>query len=114
MRDIKIGDKEIRVAANPVTPFFYKKEFGTDMIGDFFKASSFGSDITKFDGLIWMQVAWAMAKSVNVSASFPDFKKWLSEFEYLDFNDTELYTGLQEEVQQGLFRDAKNQSKANE
>lgn len=106
MRDIKIGDKTVRVAATPVTLFIYKKEFGTDLIGDLLGLQTLEHDPTTIDSVKFLQMTWAMAKTANMPNSFPDFTTWLSEFEYVDFSDENMMTGIVEEAEKGFFRNA--------
>ena len=34
MREVNIGGKDYKVVASPITLFFYKKEFKSDLLGD--------------------------------------------------------------------------------
>ena len=106
MRDIKIGNKTVRVTASPVTLFIYKKEFGTDLIGDLLELQTLEQDPTTIDSVNFLQMAWAMAKTANIPNNFPDFTTWLSEFEYVDFSDENMMMGIVEEAEEGFFRNA--------
>lgn len=106
MRDIKIGDKTVRVAATPVTLFIYKKEFGTDLVGDLIGLQTLENDPSTMDSTKFLQMAWAMAKTANMPNNFPDFVTWLSEFDYVDFSDDSMMTGIVEEAEEGFFRNA--------
>ncbi len=104
MREIKIGNKEIRVRATPLTLLFYKKEFKKDMLADMIKLSEVAEDPTQFDGLLLMQITWAMAKTNKFGKDFPSFEKWLSELEYADFGDVDMLMKISEVAEEGLFR----------
>ncbi len=104
MREVKIGGKNYRVVASPITLFFYKKEFKTDLIGDMMSFQSLEDDITTFDSTILLQMAWAMAKTAN-NGKLVNFEQWLGELEYIDFSDDTMTLGIVEEAQKGFFRD---------
>lgn len=106
MRDIKIGDKTVRVTASPVTLFIYKKEFGTDLVGDLIGLQTLENDPSTMDSTKFLQMAWAMAKTANLPDSFPDFVTWLNEFGYVDFSDENMMMGIVEEAEEGFFRNA--------
>ena len=103
-RDLKIGDKEIRVRATPLTLLFYKQEFKSDLMGDMAKLESVKDNIANLDITIILQMIWAMNKSDNYGNSFPNFIDWLGSFESIDLTDTTLYKGTMEETAEGFFR----------
>lgn len=109
MRDIKIGDKTVRVTASPVTLYIYKKEFGTDLVGDLLSLEELEYDPSALDSIKFLQMAWAMAKTANMPNNFPDFVTWLSEFDYVDFSEDSMMTGIVEEAEKGFFRNAGGQ-----
>lgn len=106
MRDIKIGGETVRVTASPVTLYIYKKEFGSDLVGDLMKMQELEHDLSKMDGMVIIQMAWAMARTAVLPKSFPDFVSWLSGFEHLDFSDEEMIQGITDEAFAGFFRGA--------
>lgn len=103
MREIQIGDKEIRVRATPLALLFYKQEFGTDLIGDLIELQKLLEDMTKFDSVAFLQLIWAMNKADD-SKGFPSFEKWVAELEYFDFGDAEAMVAVMDEALDGFFR----------
>ncbi len=106
MREIKIGNKEVRVRATPLTLLIYKREFKTDMLSDLISMSDVLDDNSKIEGLKILQFAWAMAATDKFGKSFPSFEKWLSQFEYIDFGDEKTTFEIVEVAQEGLFRES--------
>ena|SRR5690554_5817182 len=104
MRNVNIGGKESKVVASPITLFFYKKEFKSDLLGDLISLRDLESDPSGFDGMLILQFAWAMIKTGKLGASFSSFEQWLKELEYVDFEDTEMMLNVMEEAQAGFFR----------
>lgn len=107
MREIQIGDKEIRVRATPLALLFYKQEFGTDLIGDLVQMQDLMEDMTKFDSITLLQIIWAMNKADD-SKGFPSFEKWVAELECFDFTDAEVMLAVMEEATDGFFRSSGN------
>ncbi len=107
MRNINIGGKKYKVVASPITLFFYKKEFKSDLLGDLISLRDLESDPSGFDGMLILQFAWAMIKTGKLGASFSSFEQWLKELEYVDFEDTEMMLNVMEEAQAGFFRGGK-------
>lgn len=104
MRELTIGNKEIRVRATPLALLFYKQEFGTDLIGDMVKFSASAGDMTKIDTVSLLQLIWAMSKADNLGKQFPSFEKWLADLESIDFTDESFIIAAVEEAQDGFFR----------
>lgn len=103
MKEITIGEKQIRVRATPLALLFYKQEFKTDLIGDFIGMQGLQDNPSQFDSVIFLQVIWAMAKA-DKAKEFPSFITWVSELERFDFTDTETLTAVMEEATDGFFR----------
>lgn len=103
MRSVNIGGNDYKVVASPITLFFYKKEFGKDLMGDFMGFQSLANDVKTFDGSALLQIAWAMIKTAN-SGKFVAFEQWLNELEYVDFEDSEMMLNIIEEATSGFFR----------
>ncbi|HAN09362.1 MAG TPA: hypothetical protein DCP90_01980 [Clostridiales bacterium] len=103
-RDLKIGDKEIRVRATPLTLLFYKQEFKSDFMGDMAKLEKIKDSMVNLDTTLFLQMIWAMNKSDSYPQSFPNFMDWLGSFESIDLSDTALYEVTMEEAAAGFFR----------
>ena len=103
MREVNIGGKDYRVVASPITLFFYKKEFKRDLLGDLLAMEALEFDSSQFDGLVVLQMAWAMIKTAN-NGKLEAFEQWLSKLEYVDFEDTEMILGIVDEAREGFFR----------
>ena len=103
MREIIIGDKEYKVVASPITLFFYKKEFKTDLLGDYMKLQELETNVGAFDGVSILQMAWAMVKTAK-AGQIVDFEQWLNGLEYVNFEDDRMMAEIIEEATQGFFR----------
>lgn len=104
MREIKIGGKEIRVKASPLTLLFYKQEFKSDMIGDILKLHAVQKNPAELDSLIFLQIIWAMNKAAEYGKDFPSFPKWLETLDAFDISDTDMLKAVFEEAAEGFFR----------
>lgn len=103
MREITIGDKQVRLRATPLALLFYKQEFNADLIGDLISMQTIASDPSQFDALKFLQLIWAMAKADDAK-SFPSFETWLSNLNNFDFTDQDIMTAVVEEATDGFFR----------
>ncbi len=103
MREIIIGDKDYKVVASPITLFFYKKEFKTDLIGDLMSFQGLANDASTFDSMVILQMAWAMIKTAK-AGQIVGFEQWINELEYVNFEDSKMMTEVIEEATQGFFR----------
>ena len=103
MREITIGEKQIRVRATPLALLFYKQEFNSDLIGDLISMQEMASDPSQFDAIKFLQLIWAMAKANNAK-NFPSFEAWLADMESFDFADNDIMTAVIEEATDGFFR----------
>ena len=103
MREITIGEKQIRVRATPLALLFYKQEFNADLIGDLISMQEMASDPSQFDALKFLQLIWAMAKADDAKG-FPSFEAWLADMESFDFADNDIMTAVVEEATDGFFR----------
>lgn len=121
MRELKIGNKEIRVRATPLALLFYKQAFKSDLIGDmiglfkgigFERISNLDTEDTEavleiatgLDVITLLQITWAMAKADALGKQFPSFEKWLTELEQADFFDPDFLLGVLGEAVEGFFR----------
>lgn len=103
MRNVKIGGEEYRVMATPITLFFYKKEFKSDLIGDFVPLQNMQNDPHSFDGAVFLQITWAMIKTAQKNTT-PAFEQWINGLPYVNFDDVDMLTGIFNEAIEGFFR----------
>jgi hypothetical protein len=103
MREITIGEKQIRVRATPLALLFYKQEFKTDLIGDLISMQEMTSDPSLFDSVKILQIMWAMAKA-DGKGSFSSFETWLGGLDSVDFADGDMLAAVVEEATDGFFR----------
>ena len=103
MREITIGEKQIRVRATPLALLFYKQEFNTDLIGDLISMQEMATDPSQFDALKFLQLIWAMNKA-DKPEGFPSFEAWLAGMDSFDFADNDIMTAVIEEATDGFFR----------
>ena len=103
MREINIGGKDFRVVASPITLFFYKKEFKRDLLGEMMGFEKMENDVSNFDGLVILQMAWAMIKTAN-NGRLEGFEQWLGKLEYVDFEDTQMILDIVDEARENFFR----------
>jgi hypothetical protein len=103
MRIIKIGEKEIGLKATPLALVYYKQAFKSDLVSDLLKMDGIEKDPSKMDGVLFLQMAWAMAKACEgVGKKFPDFATWVAELDEIDLE--ELTACVMEEARKGFFR----------
>ena len=103
MREITIGDKQLRLRATPLALLFYKQEFGSDLVGDMMGMQELKTDPGQFDSVIFLQIIWALAKADNPK-DFPSFVTWVSSLDAFDFSDEEIMLAVMEEAVDGFFR----------
>lgn len=107
MREIKLGDKIIGLRASPLALLFYKQEFGRDLAGDLIKLGNVEDEPESFDALLFLQLAWAMAKAANgLYTPFPSFVTWVSTLDSFDVTDTSVIQAIADEAIDGFFRSA--------
>lgn len=110
MREIKIGDKTIRVRATALALLFYKQEFKSDLLGDMMKmvgAMDGNGEVSvdNIDILFNLQLVWAMAKADSYGQPFPKFEEWLVTLgEDIDLSDPDFLVAALEEATDGFFR----------
>lgn len=105
MREITIGEQQLRVRATPLALLFYRQEFNSDLLADLIKLESVSKDPTKFDSVAILQLIWAMAKAdAGLNAKFPSFVEWLGDLDSFDISDQETITAIIEEAVDGFFR----------
>ena len=108
MREITIGEKQVRVRATPLALLFYKQEFKSDLISDLVKMQGVQSDPSRFEALAFLQIIWALAKA-DKPEGFPSFQTWLCGLDSFDFTDQNVMTAVVEEATEGFFRGGKLQ-----
>lgn len=111
MREIKIGEKTIRVRATPLALLYYRQEFGSGLIGDLTRLQKMKKDPSDFDDVSVMQMTWALSKADAYAPgfNFPSFELWLSSLDSFDFSDNETLGQIMEEAADGFFRKGKGQ-----
>lgn len=102
MKTIKLGDREITIVGSPMTPYFYKKEFGQSFSSDLLKMQALAYDNTALDDINLLQMIWAMEKTAKMGKGMKDFENWLAEFEFI--NLSEVITDVIEEAMNATFR----------
>lgn len=108
MREITIGEKQVRVRATPLALLYYKQEFGTDLVGDVVKLQAVEKDPSQIDSVVFLQMIWAMAKAdAGPGNKFPSFYEWVSGLESFDITDQGLIGAIMEEAADGFFRGTK-------
>ena len=103
MREITIGEKQIRVRATPLALLYYRQEFKADLVGDLISMQEMASDPSRFDSIKMLQLIWAMNKADDAK-NFPSFEGWLSNLDSIDFADGDMMTAVIEEAEDGFFR----------
>lgn len=103
MRELRIGEKEIRLRATPLALLYYKQEFGSDLLGDLIKMQDVAQDVSKIDTVTCLQFIWAMNKADNYGKPFPSFEKWLAELDSIDFSDPSFLVAAVEEAADGFL-----------
>ena len=111
MREITIGEKQIRVRATPLALLYYRQEFKTDLIGDLISMQEMSADPSQFDALKFLQLIWAMAKADNPKEA-PSFETWLGILDGFDFTDADVMTAVVEEATDGFFRGGRTERNA--
>ena len=111
MKEITIGEKQIRVRATPLALLFYKQEFNSDLIGDLISMQNMANDPSQFDALKFLQLIWAMAKADDAK-DFPSFENWLASLGSFDFADANMMGAVVEEATDGFFRGGRTERNA--
>jgi hypothetical protein len=109
MREIKIGDKTVRVRASALALLFYKQEFKSDLLGDMVKMQGIESDPSQLDLVSCLQLVWAMAKADSYGKPFPGFEGWLAGFDSFDISDPSFLLEALGEASDGFLGGGKKQ-----
>ena len=114
MKKIKIGDKELGLRATPLALLYYNQEFDKDLMEDLVSLQDMADisedDLSGFDTVKILKIAYAMNKADNYGKSFPGFEQWLSDIDSIDFGDPEWIMEIVNEAMEGFFRSAKEES----
>lgn len=94
-KTVKIGNFDIELTANAITPIRYTNYFKSDYLHDIM-------DIQKKTSTVLPQITYIMAKQANPKIK-DDFETWLSQFEINDIpmaaeNITELIADNEKQV----------------
>lgn len=114
MREITLGERTVTIAASPITPYIYSREFGpkADLVGDLLSLQAIADgrpEDARFLSLF--KILWAMAKTAKLGGEFPGFEEWLQKVD-ADLSDESLWTAVLDEVARGLFRRATTAAQA--
>ncbi len=94
MRTINVGGTEIKINGTPLTPLYYKREFGQSFSGDLMSLRKAADDVSMFDDINLLQMIWAMQKTAGETVD--KFESWLGTFEFLDLSNV-----MQDVVEEG-------------
>lgn len=111
MRELQIGEQQVRVRATPLALLFYKQEFKSDLLGDLVKMKAMKDDPSQLDTVALLQLIWAMAKADALGKLFPSFYEWVGSLDSFDFSDKDVLVSALEEAADGFFRSG-SQSKS--
>lgn len=100
LKIIELGGREIKITGSPMTPYFYKREFGQSFSGDLIAMQEMNKDKSKFDDINLLQMIWAMERTAN--KDIKPFVNWLADFEYLNLDD--VMAEVVEEAMNATFR----------
>ncbi|MCM3628804.1 hypothetical protein M3194_15780 [Paenibacillus glycanilyticus] len=105
MREITINDQTVRLKASPLSLFYWRTEFNSDLMGDFMKMKDIEQDHSKLDFVFLLQLVWVMQKTYENVKSFPTFPKWLESMDDIDLlSNQDMFVAVMEEAQAGFFR----------
>lgn len=110
MRELTIGEQQVKVRATPLALLFYRQEFKTDLFGDLVKMQRLVDDPSSIDSVAILQLIWAMAKADAYGQSFPSFIEWVGSLESIDFSDQAFLMTVLEEAADGFFRSKSKQA----
>ncbi|MFE1630743.1 hypothetical protein ACFLFF_28780 [Brevibacillus reuszeri] len=110
MRELMIGDQQVRVRATPLALLYYKQEFKSDLFGDLVKMQHLVDDPSQIDSVAILQLIWAMAKADAYGKPFPSFYEWVGSLETIDFSDQAFLMTVLEEAADGFFRSKSKQA----
>ena len=84
---------------------YYKQFFKSDLIGDLVSLQDMGEDMTNFDSIKILQMAYAMARADAYGKPFASFEAWLADLDNLDFSDEQFITDILDEAVDGFIRE---------
>lgn len=100
MKQIKLGNTEVKILGTPMTAYHYKKAFGQSFSGDLMALQRISEDQSAFDDINLLQMIWAMAKTCD--KNIKPFVNWLEEIEFLNLGD--VIDEVTEEAMDATFR----------
>lgn len=103
MRQVTIGGEVYTITASPLTLHFYKKEFGTDILGDLMIFDGLEDDPSNFSAIALLQMAWAMHKTAKMG-QVVGFEQWIADIETVDFEDEDMIIDIISEAREQFFR----------
>lgn len=108
MRIVKIGEKELGLKASPLALLYYQQDFKKDLIADLMSLQGLTKfaegDYSALNSVLLLQILYVLNKAYNFGKKFPDFTRWLAEFDSIDL--MEIIPELVEEIEDGFFRSA--------
>lgn len=107
MREVVIGGDSQTIVASPLSLYFYKREFGRDLLGDLFNCEAVKrGEFAETDFTVALQIVWALLKTAALDAPFPDWETWIAALPEFDFADMRVVEAVYDECRQGFFRSA--------
>lgn len=87
---VRIGDKNVEMAATAASPVYYRQLFHRDALRTFEKIQS--GEMDKSDAVdLFSELAFIMAKDAKRADMFrltkEDYVSWLQEYDYMDLID---------------------------
>ncbi len=133
-KEIQIWGRKLGLRASPLAPVCYTQEFGTSLTGDFLKLvemeelgkkfqklgnvlaknpekmSEHTDDFAKLESAVLeiLKPVYAMNRADNFGKNFPEYEKWLNEFEYIDFTEVDWVPEVVTVIRDGFFRNGKH------
>lgn len=108
MKTVKIGNKELGLRATPLALLYYQQTFKKDLLEDLVSFQNMANieegDFSGFDSVKILQICYAMNKADNFGKQFPEFEKWLSKLDSVDFADENFMLDVINEATDGFFR----------
>ena len=111
MRELKIGEKTIRVRATALALLYYEQEFGKDLLAELAKMKSMApkpgesieSTVARLDVMSFLKITWTMAKADKYGEKFPGFEGWLFELGEINLIDPSFMLAALEEAGAGFL-----------
>lgn len=78
IKEIKIGNKTVKLRATAAVPYLYRESFGQDMLVDMAETANGGNT------MLFTRMAYIMARHADSQTVPSDIIDWLDGFETLD------------------------------